>query len=202
MKIIKAVVLAAGLSSRMGQFKPLLPYGDKKILTHLLGEISRAGINDITVVTGHNRLLIENELLNQPCKTVYNPNYKQGMHTSVIAGVCHLSEPYDAWMQFLGDQPEISSQLIEQLSKYWEETQKGIIIPSYSGKSGHPVIISKNFSEEIKNIGPAEGLRGFMKNHTNDIQYLSVSNESILFDVDTPEDYQKLLERKGIQNKN
>ncbi|MEW5821850.1 MAG: nucleotidyltransferase family protein [Cyanobacteriota bacterium] len=192
---ITAIVLAAGLSTRMGKFKQLLPYKNKTVITHIVDEIIKSDISEIIVVTGYNKELIEKELVDHKINLVYNQYFQQGMHTSVITGVNKLSNKTDAFMLFLGDQPEINFNLINNLILFFNSSCKGIIIPSYLNKRGHPVLFDKKYIDVARNTNPDTGLKQLLNDYPEDIEYFISQNDSILFDIDTPKDYNELLQR-------
>lgn len=195
MKNISAIILAAGMSTRMGKFKQLLPYKGTTVIEYILGQVVLAGLDPVILVTGHHAALITEEIKDSSVTIAYNPDYPHGMHTSVLAGIRKLPETIDAFMLFLGDQPEISREMIVQIVNAFTLSDKGILIPSYNFKGGHPIIIDAKFIAEVKQINEMEGLKGFIKNHSEDIEYLTFSQESILFDIDTPNDYEALKKR-------
>lgn len=195
MKVISAIVLAAGLSTRMGQFKPLMPYQTKKIITVLIETLLNSDISTITVVTGYLADLIKEELTPYAINMVYNPRYNEGMHTSVICGVENIPENSDALMLFLGDQPHISSPLINKLIDFYQLSTKGIIIPSFSHRRGHPIIIDRKYFSDSLNLNSKEGLKQLINDNSYDIDYMLVNDDDVLFDIDTPKDYEELLQR-------
>lgn len=195
MEKISAIILAAGLSTRMKEFKQLLPYRGKKVIIAIVEELLNANVAEVLVVVGHNADLVREELKKYDVKLIMNPDYKQGMHTSVMAGAENVSDKADAFMIVLGDQPEISSRLVNGLIAFAKQSEKGIIIPSYLNKRGHPVLFRKQYLEHTKNLSPILGLKQIVNENPKDIDYFIAGEDTILFDIDTPEDYQQLLER-------
>lgn len=196
MKKVSAIVLCAGLSTRMEKFKPLLLYKGTIIINHIVETLLSSIVYKITLVTGHNADMISREIKQPGVNVVYNDKYYDGMHTSVMCGVNNIPEDADAFLLMLVDQPHITVSLINDLINYYQKSDKGIIIPAYSNRGGHPIIIDKRYFNEARNLNPNTGLKQLMINHTEDIAYMTVNNDNILFDIDTPEDYKKLLEQE------
>ena len=195
MQNIVAIVMAAGLSSRMGTFKQLLPYKDKKVISSIVEVLLLSQITNTYVVVGHNKELIQQELSDYNITIIFNPDYEQGMHTSVMCAVKSIPSDCDGFMMVLGDQPEISVKLVDELIKAKSNTDKGIIIPSFANRKGHPVIFDKKYIEQARNLDPNKGLKALVQNNKDDIDYLIVNDESVLFDIDTPSDYENLIKR-------
>lgn len=187
-----AVVLAAGLSRRMGSLKMLLPWRDKTIIEQSVDNLIKAGVCDIVVVTGGTSIEIEEILCEYPVKLIYNPDYENGeMLVSFQCGLRALNHATRAGFMVLGDQPEIPSYVVKSLWKLFMESPGGIIIPSFNMRRGHPWLVDRIYWPEIINLSPPQTLRNFISDHQSELQYLNVDTDSILQDLDTPEDYYK-----------
>jgi molybdenum cofactor cytidylyltransferase len=194
-KKLAALVLAAGLSTRMGQPKLLLEWGGKTVLQTVLNSLHAAGIEEIYTVIGANRELIEQNIraLTFPVKTVFNPDYSNGeMSDSIKVGVRSLPQDINAILIVLGDQPQIEVEVIKNILDTYQSIGAKIIVPSYSYRRGHPWLIERCCWKDLENLNPAYTLREFLKEHHNEIHYLEVNTPSVLQDMDTPQDYQKL----------
>ncbi len=193
-RVPAAIVLAAGMSQRMGRHKSLLPMGDRAMIAHVVDGFIAAGIARVYVVTGFEAASVMATLGTREVIQVHNPNYRDGMLSSVKCGVQAI--PYV--MRFfisLGDQPFISPYTLRNL----DLTSMGapIVRPSYRGKHGHPLVIASDFADEILSLGPDETLNDFMKRHADEIQEISVDDPAVVEDIDTPEDYARAVARKG-----
>jgi molybdenum cofactor cytidylyltransferase len=197
--MICAVVLAAGLSSRMGVQKLLLPFDGKTVIGHIVDQILVSSIDKVYAVVGHEPERISAELSGRAVSIVNNPDYKSGMLSSVRSGLQNLPEKCQAVMVVLGDQPSITAELIDQMLKSFTTTEKNILVPLYEGKRGHPLLFSSLYRDEILTHYDDVGLRGLMHNHPEQVFELTVSTASVLCDMDYPEDYQREL---GLNNKN
>lgn len=197
--MICAVVLAAGLSSRMGVQKLLLPFGDKTVIGHIVEQLLASTVGEVHVVVGHQAERISAELSGRAVTIVNNPNYESGMLSSVRSGIQSLPEECRAVMVVLGDQPSITTELINKMLKSFAATEKSILVPLYEGKRGHPVLFSRQYSDEIMTHYNDVGLRGLLHSHPEEIFELTVTTTSVLCDMDYPEDYRREI---GLNKQN
>ena len=191
--MICAMVLAAGLSRRMGVQKLLLPFGGKTVITHIVDQLLVSNAGEIHVVVGHRAESIREELSSRNVSIVSNPDYKSGMLSSVRCGLKSLPEKCRAVMVVLGDQPTITAELIDQMVQSFEAIEKTILVPLYNDKRGHPIIFSKHYCDEILTQFDDVGLRGLLHAHPGEVSELKVSTSAVLCDMDCPEDYRKAL---------
>jgi len=191
--MICAIVLAAGESRRMGSQKLLLPFGGKTVIAHIVDELLRSDIDAVYVVVGHEENRISEELSPRPVTVVTNPDYKVGMLSSVRCGLQALPEQCEKVLVALGDQPAITSELVNHMVQSFIATDKGILVPLYHGKRGHPLIFSIHYRNEIMTCFDNVGLRGLLQAHPDDILELRVSTPAVLSDMDHPEDYKREL---------
>ena len=190
--MIWAMVLAAGESRRMGTSKQLLPYENTTILETVIDRITQSTVDEILVVLGSNRENIAKVIEDFPVKSVYNLDFKEGMLSSVQKGFASLPDDVDAVLVFLGDQPQIPSSVIDEIINAYQSTEKGIVLPVYDQKRGHPVLISTKYRTEVANLNLQVGLRELIHNHPVDILEVELDSSSILEDIDTPDDYNNL----------
>lgn len=189
---IGAIILAAGLSTRMGRPKMLLSWGDKTILETVLEAVLEGGISRPVVVTGANRKEISNLVLKYPAQMVFNPNFEDGeMLHSLQAGIPALSAECQACFIVLGDQPQIQSSTIRLLIEEYRQQPDSMIIPSYQMRRGHPWLVGRALWDELLSLNTPATLRDFVRKHAQEIHYLDLDTSSILADLDTPEDYEK-----------
>lgn len=191
---VTAIVLAAGLSSRMGKPKMLLPWGSTTILGHIVETLSESGIHEMVIVTGAARELVEDEVgrLAQlwPVRPAYNRDYARGeMLSSILTGLAGTSPKADAGLIVLGDQPQIQIETVQVILGTWKSLSLPLIVPSFEGRRGHPWLIARHLWEELNNLQPPASSRDFLEQHRDLICYVNVPTSSILKDVDTPADY-------------
>ena len=197
--MICGIVLAAGLSSRMGVPKLLLPFGGKTIIGHIVDQLLASAIGEVHVVVGHQAERLSAELSGRKVEIVNNPDYKSGMLSSVRCGLRNLPEKCRDVMVVLGDQPSITTELIDRMLQSFAATEKSILVPLYKGKRGHPILFSAIYRDEIITQYGDMGLRGLLEGHSGDIFELAVSTASVLCDMDCPEDYRREL---GLNEQN
>jgi molybdenum cofactor cytidylyltransferase len=195
MNDICAIVLAAGESKRMKVPKMLLPYRDKTIIEEVVENIISSGIEKIVVVLGSGKDDILKVTGKLPVTNCYNENYKQGMLSSVKHGFRKLDEECDAAMVFLGDQPGIESDVIKAIMEAYRNSGKGIVMPVFNNKRGHPLIIAGKYREEIAGIDESGTLRDLVHKFAEDVYEVEVKTQSILKDIDTQEDYSNELKQ-------
>lgn len=191
--MICAIVLAAGESRRMGSQKLLLPFGGKTVIAHVVDELLRSALDAVYVVVGHEGNRISEELSRRPVTIVTNPDYKLGMLSSVRCGLQALPPQCETVLVALGDQPAITSELVNNMVQSFSTTDRGILVPLYRGKRGHPILFSVHYRNEIMTCFHNVGLRGLLQAHPDDIFELSVSTPVVLSDMDRPEDYGREL---------
>ena len=194
--MLAGILLAAGESKRMeGAFKPLLKWGTRTVVGECVHQMSRAKIDEIFVVLGHRELDIRQRLAGTGVQYVINKNFQQGMFSSVKSGWAQISSSTDATLIALVDQPMIPTALINKLiNAYYEQSEKRIAVLSYEGKHGHPIIMSREFEDELMlmaNDAPY-GLKTLLDRHRDDILEVEVDNPAILEDIDSPADYERL----------
>ena len=191
-----ALILAAGESSRMGKNKLLLPLKNKTIIEHVVDQAKQAGIQNIMMVLGaysDDMLPIINQMQVHHC---YNKDFKDGMLSSIKCGFLHLPAGMDITVIFLGDQPEIPGEVAKILIKEYGKAAKGIVIPVFRGKRGHPVLIHKKYRKEINDLADSEGLRSLIHKYSEDTLEVETDFPGILKDIDLPLDYIKLTNSK------
>ncbi len=185
--MIEAVVLAAGYSSRTSRYKMTLPLGGKTVLQHTVDSLLTA-CNKVIVVCGHNARECKKLFQNRKGVIVsVNPNFDQGMFSSVQHGVSQLHS--DIFFVIPGDQPMIKPETLTQLLA----ADGDIVNPAFRGKKGHPVLFRGNSKKGILNMPDNAVLRDFI--HSNPSTVLDVDDEGILLDIDTDEDYENMVNR-------
>ncbi|MBI5669410.1 MAG: putative selenium-dependent hydroxylase accessory protein YqeC [Chloroflexi bacterium] len=197
---VGAVVLAAGLSRRMGQPKVLLPWTERKtIIEHILDQLLLAKVQHITVVTGHRADEVRPLAARIGAGVVHNPDYATGeMLSSLKAGLQAMPPHISAALVVLGDQPRIQPRVIVQVLTAYAEGAGDIIAPSYRMRRGHPILIDRRYWQDILNL-PADGApRDVIDRHKDRIGYVNVDTDSVLRDIDTPDDYRDERRSAGL----
>ena len=190
---ISAILLAAGLSSRMGQPKLLLPWGGTTVLGQVVSIFAESGIEEIVVVTGGAREQVERlvEKLAEifPVRTVYNPEYVHGeMLSSIQAGLTALDSRTSAALIGLGDQPQVREETVSHICATFTRTRAPLVIPSFQNRRGHPWLVERSLWPKILEFPLSTTPRRFLDTYASQVEYVT-ADQSILQDLDTPEDY-------------
>lgn len=193
---IEAVVLAAGLSSRMGRNKLLLNLDNKVLIEHLLINIKKSQVTGINVVTGNMQEEIKKRLQSYDLCIVENKNYRKGMSTSIVAGVEFLcgKKSCDGVLLFNGDMPFIRTETINKLIRAYKKTQALAVVPIYSGRRGHPVLFHKSCFPELMMLKGDKGARTLLKKYKDELRFVEVEDWGINKDIDDMKDYQFAVE--------
>lgn len=197
-KMIWAIILAAGESKRMRKPKLLLPLGEKTIIETVIQNVILSKVNEILVVLGSSQDKIEQKIENLPIKIVANPHFSKGMLSSIQCGIKSIPENAQAVLIILGDQPSISSDIINKIIDSFKSTNKGIILPVHNNKRGHPVLIDNKYRDEFENLNPEIGLRELIHNHTEDIMEVELNVSNIHQNINDMDDYKKELKNRSF----
>lgn len=190
----KALVLAAGFSSRMGRCKALLDLKGLSALERTVKSLREGGIEEIVVVTGHYRNEVEQETFRLRCRAAFNESYERGMFSSIRRGIEALDNA-SAFLLLPVDVPLVSPATIRTLL---EAHEKGVDLayPTFLGRRGHPPLVGRRFFKAILDgDGSRGGLRVLLAEREQEALDVAVADEAILLDMDSPEDYKRLLER-------
>jgi len=193
--MICAIIPAAGLSRRMGSQKLLLPFGNTTIIGHVVDELLRSRVGEVYVVVGHQAGQIEAALSGYPLgggvSIVVNPDYAQGMLSSIRCGLRALPPQCEAILVALGDQPAVTAELVDAMVEAFRTGRHRILVPVHAGRRGHPLLFSADYRSEILTQYDDQGLRGLLRAHASDVVELPVSTAAVLSDIDYPEDYRR-----------
>ncbi|WHH58654.1 DVU_1551 family NTP transferase [Petroclostridium sp. X23] len=191
---IASIIVSAGYSSRMGSFKPLLKFGETTAVEMVVNAHKSAGIDEIIVVTGHKGCEVAEKLNHLDVRCVPNESYRQGMFSSVWKGVETLDTDIAAFFLHPVDIPLVKRETVEMLKSKYIEHGKGILYPEFCGDKGHPPLIDCKYKKAILDDDGYGGLKKILENFADDALCVPVFDESVLMDMDTPEDYERLLE--------
>ncbi|WP_150523725.1 NTP transferase domain-containing protein [Roseibium sediminis] len=192
---IGAVVLAAGKSSRMGGPNKLLAHLDgKPVLRHVVEAAIGADLAEIAVVYGHMHDRVQGALADLPVIAAYNPDYADGMASSIRTGMNALSPELDGVLILLGDMPRITTGDMKALTNAMTETGKGIVMATADGKRGNPVLWDRRFFADLRALEGDIGGRNLVSDHPEQVAEVEIGGAARL-DLDTP---QALLDAGGI----
>jgi molybdenum cofactor cytidylyltransferase len=194
---IGAVVLAAGMSRRMGEPKVLLPWSKgRTIIEHILEQLIMTRVDHIVVVTGNRADEVGALAQKLDVQTVYNPDFANAeMLSSLKAGLRAMPDHVGAALVVLGDQPSIQPRIIHQVIQRYAEGAGDIVAPSYNMRRGHPILIDRRYWREILALPDNGAPRDVINAHADRIAYVEVDSDSVLRDVDTPEEYREARAR-------
>jgi molybdenum cofactor cytidylyltransferase len=193
MGAIWSIILAAGESKRMGFPKMLLPINGKPMIENVILNVEESVSDGILVVLGASCEKIVDLVSKYDVRHCYNENYKEGMLSSVQCGFRNLQPDIDAVLVFQGDQPFIAPAVINSVISAYRESGKGIVIPVFKGKRGHPLLLGMKYREAVDTIDPGEGLRSVARLYRDDVLEVETADQGILRDFDTYDDYMKEL---------
>jgi|WetSurMetagenome_2_1015567.scaffolds.fasta_scaffold172467_2 molybdenum cofactor cytidylyltransferase len=187
---VSAVLLAAGASERMGTLKQLLPLRDKPVITHCIDSIISSGVSDLVVVLGLNGGLIEETISHLPVNVTFNNDPLSDMAESIRTGLQGISYSSTGVLICPGDYPLVSPQTLKMLLDRHMKEPDRIILPAYHGRRGHPGLFPRQIAAEI-----FQGLtlRDIVRRDEKRLRQIEVPDEGILLDMDTTEDYKKIL---------
>ena len=192
---LSVVVLAAGRSTRMeATNKLLLPFAGKTVLQTVLATLFQLRWHEVLVVLGHDSLKLKKHLATSEARFVDNADYGSGMASSIKCGVA-ATDPQSAGFIFvLGDMPLVTLATYEQLCGCFpEQGAQHIVVPVMEGIRGNPVIFGQSYRSELMELKGDRGARSLAGKYPNLVIEVPVADPGVIFEVDTPEDYQTIL---------
>ena len=196
---VAALVLAAGLSRRMGQPKPLLDWGGHTVLEHILTQLRAADVEDIRIVTGAHADALAAIAQQMGVTAVHNADYATGEMLSSLQTGLRALEPtqVNAALITLGDQPMIRAENVRAVLDAYAKGDKGIVAPSHNMRRGHPILIDRRYWAELLDLPTGSAPRDAINRHPDDTAYIN-ADECILGDIDTPEAYAEARKAAGL----
>jgi molybdenum cofactor cytidylyltransferase len=189
MNTISAIILAAGKSTRMGQQKMLMPWGETTVLGTVIQTLRAAEIEDITLVTNTE---IAARMSNTDVRISENNNGE--MLVSLQVGLQAQNTTAEATLICLGDQPQIEEGSVRSVCEAFRKSRSTLVVPSYQMRRGHPWLAARSVWGEILTT-QGNSMREFLSGHANQIEYVNLDTATILQDLDTPDDYLKYKPR-------
>ena len=190
---ISAILLAAGKSERMGQNKLLLPFGGRTVVQCTLDNLLASRAGEVIVVLGSKAQEINECIGNRRALVVLNPNFAKGMSTSLITGLGMVGNQAKFIIVALGDQPLVTPQVYNKLIEAAMGTDKGMVVPTYKGERGNPILISTGYrGDMLKQTGDIGG-RELLKAYPDDVLEVPVESEGVIINLNTKEEYEKRL---------
>jgi molybdenum cofactor cytidylyltransferase len=200
--MVAGVILTAGLSSRLGFPKALLPVGDQTLIRLVLLQAPDSDLEQVILVLGHKRSQIMksiSDLKTHPrLRVTYNPDYRQGLSTSVRAGLSSINPACAGALFLLGDQPLVTSRLIGRLIRAFRKTPETIIVPRYGARPGNPVLFPATFFPRLLRLSGDRGGRDLIRRFPERVRFIPIRPRRLGRDVDTWEDYESLKKFFGL----
>lgn len=181
----------------MGTNKLLLPFGERTVLGQVIAVLQDCPLGEILVVTGHEGEHVRASLHRQAVRHggmrfIHNPHYAVGeMLSSIQAGLEEMHSDCDAALVVLGDQPRIERRVVEQVIAAREPG--AVMVPSFDRRSGHPILVDRARWADVLALPPGANLREALRAHADWVHYVEMDTETILRDMDTPEDYERMV---------
>ena len=195
--MISALILAAGQSRRMGVPKLLLPLGVHPLIARVADAVLASSVHETCVVVGPDSAGIRQALAVRAVRFVVNPHPDEGMLSSVRCGLRAVSPATKAVLVVLGDQPGLTTAIINRLFEVSRVGGKGLVLPTHGGQRGHPLLLDLRYREEILHGYDQTGLRGLLQAHPDAVTEVEMPSPAVLEDMDTPEDYQRITGAYG-----
>lgn len=186
------LIVAAGYSSRMGTFKPLLPLKEKTVIEAAVDSLRFGGITDIRVIVGHRAAELYPVLKRLPVRIIENSNYDAGMFSSVVTGLRTFAEEAEAFLLLPGDNPLIRKRSIKDILREYRKTDAAVVYPVFNGQRGHPPLISAKCFADILGGDGVGGLCTILERFAIDSAEVAVADQGVLLDIDTMDDYEQL----------
>ena len=196
--MVRAVILAAGASSRMGSPKPALTLsrtGDT-FVSRLVARMLEAGLPDIVVVTGAADDAVRGAAgrVRAPVRFIHNARWQEGQLTSLIAGIADRpGDVIEAALVTLVDTPLVSAPTITRVLEVWRRQRALIVRPARGAQHGHPVIFDAALFPQLRAADPRVGAKAVVRAHADAIVNVSIDDAGAFIDIDTPDDYQNVM---------
>ena len=198
---ITAIILAAGLSKRLGRNKLLLPLGDGTVLRKTAKTVLASAVSEVILVTGHEEAMVKQAVEGLDVRLTHNPRYAEGQSTSMIAGIEAAHEEACAYLFVLGDQPLLTPGIVNEVISLFEESRPDALVaaPVFQGRRGNPALFSASLRDELLQTSGDAGGRGIIQRLETEspgkIVFLELPNDDIFLDIDTEEDYERMLRK-------
>ena len=180
----------------MGEAKQLLPLGQTTLLGQTIATIRRSAVDKIILVLGASAAAIQQSLDTEGLHIVHNPDYAEGMSTSLRAGLSAVPADLDAAFIVLADQPLLQPATLDHLAQHYRQSKAQIVVPTFQGTRGNPVLLDRSVFAEVMALQGDVGCRAIFGKHEAALLKVEVMDEGILLDIDRPEDYDRLLQNQ------
>jgi len=195
--MIAAIIPAAGMSMRMGApNKLLLTLKGKPLIEHAVDTLLSSEVDEVIVVLGYEAEQVKEQLDGKQVKFVENPNYRQGLSTSIHVGLAAVSPEANGIMIYLADQPLLEPDDVNRLIKAFAQAKaqsKSIVVPVFRGRRGNPVILDSGYKAAILEVVGDVGCKRLIKRNPDQVLMVEMETDHVVRDIDRIEDYEELL---------
>jgi molybdenum cofactor cytidylyltransferase len=194
--MIVGIVLAAGASSRMGRPKALLPLGGETFVSCVCRTLLAAGVDDVVVVAGAELEAVTSAVYRAglSVRIIENPRRHEGQLSSLLAGLAVADRPgVEAVVVHLVDAPLVAAGTVRAVMDAFRRTRAPVVRPVINGRHGHPVLFARSVFDELRRADPSVGAKAVVRAHAADACDVPVDDEGACRDIDTPEDYVRLI---------
>lgn len=188
--VLNAIIMASGFSNRMGTNKLLLKYKGKTLIENIMDKVIDCGFYDIVLVAQDKKILAMGKTRGIKC--ICNEKANMGQSESIKLGITNSKEA-EGYAFFTGDQPLMDIETIKYLMDCSYKAKDSIIVPASNGKRGTPTIFPGRFKNELLALEGDTGGKQIITKHLDEVKFIEVKSELLLFDIDTQEDYKKLI---------
>ena len=187
---VSAILLGAGESKRMGVNKLSLPWGKKTVFEHCLDTLLRSNVKEVVVVL-NNRTKRMLQFRGKRAKVIMNPHYREGMSTSIRRGIRAADPSSQGILIALGDQPFLQTRTINALIRAFGQKRGSIVLPSYRGRGGHPVLFDRCYKKMLLSLQGDVGGKSIIERDPGNVVKVRTKSEAVVKDIDTWKDYKK-----------
>jgi len=195
--VISAILLGAGEGNRMGRDKLSLPLGKRTVFQRSLETLVRSEVDEVIVVVREEPGDWKDHVKDKKVRFVFNPDYRRGMSTSVRRGIHAIHPKSRGILIALGDQPFLKSRTIDALIRAFLKARGSIVLPSYRGKRGHPVLFDRSYEKGLLQLEGDVGGRSVIEKHSERVVAVRTRSKAVIQDIDTWKDYEKACKMKA-----
>jgi molybdenum cofactor cytidylyltransferase len=193
-----AIVPAAGHSTRMGRPKLALPLGGQTVIEHVIGALRHGGVDQVVVLIGPHVVDLHQLALKAGARVCILPAPTPDMRTTVKQGLQWAEEqfqpePNDSWLLAPADHPVINAGIVRLMLSRFGENRSSIVVPVYQGRRGHPTLLAWKHFTGIRALPADQGINVYLREHSAETLELAVNDPGVLIDLDTREDYDRLV---------
>ena len=198
---VTAILLAAGLSKRLGRNKLLLPLGGETVIRKTAKAVLESAVSEVILVTGHEEAEVKQAVEDLDARITHNPRYAEGQSTSMIEGIEAAHEAAEAYLFVLGDQPLLTPEIVNGVISLFEKSRPDALVaaPTFKGRRGNPALFAASLKDELLQASGDAGGRGIIQRLETEspgrIVFLRLPNDDIFLDIDTEEDYELMLRK-------